>query len=200
MKRAPKLAFTNHPGIIDFKGNSYFFYHDQDLSGEGFKRSVSVEQFEYNADGSIPEIVPTKEGVTKSVSNLDPFKRVEAQTIAWSEGLKTADDEKIGVYVTKIDSGDHIKVRDVDFGKGARKFEAYVASGSTGGLIEIRIGSLNGKIAGTMEVKNTGGWNDWKFQSTKIAKVKGVHDVYFVFKGANGNLFNFDWWSVKTKR
>jgi Carbohydrate binding module (family 6). len=25
-------------------------------------------------------------------------------------------------------------------------------------------------------------------------KIKGVHDVFFVFKGGNGNLFNFDWW------
>ncbi|PTN27051.1 family 43 glycosylhydrolase, partial [Desulfonatronum sp. SC1] len=66
MERAPHLAFTNHPGIIDFKGNSYFFYHTHELSGgEGFKRSVSVEQFEYNADGSIPLIIPSKEGVKK---------------------------------------------------------------------------------------------------------------------------------------
>ncbi|MDP3180721.1 MAG: carbohydrate-binding protein, partial [Bacteroidota bacterium] len=30
--------------------------------------------------------------------------------------------------------------------------------------------------------------------SGKVAKTKGVHDVYFVFKGSEGNLFNFDWW------
>jgi len=24
--------------------------------------------------------------------------------------------------------------------------------------------------------------------------VTGVHDLYIVFKGAEGNLFNFDWW------
>jgi arabinoxylan arabinofuranohydrolase len=39
MERATNLAFTNHPGIIDYKENSYFFYHDQTLSNdEGFKR------------------------------------------------------------------------------------------------------------------------------------------------------------------
>jgi len=26
--KAPFAAFTNHTGIIDFKGHSYFFYHD----------------------------------------------------------------------------------------------------------------------------------------------------------------------------
>ena len=128
MERAPQLAFTNHSGIIDFNGNSYFFYHDQILSkGEGFKRSVSLEQFEYNKDGTIPMITPTKEGVKESVKNLDPFQRVEAETIAWSEGIKTAANEKIGVYVSKIDHGDYIKVRSVDFADGADSVEVSVS-------------------------------------------------------------------------
>jgi arabinoxylan arabinofuranohydrolase len=195
MKRADHLAFTNHSGNIDFKGNSYIFYHDQDLSkGQGFKRSVSLEEFSYNADGSIPLITPTKEGVKESAANLDPYKRVEAETIAFSEGLKTASDSKIGVYVTKIDKGDYIKVRSVDFGKGAKKFEASVASALAGGKIEIRIDGKDGSLLGTLDVTSTGGDQIWKTVSGKVAKTKGVHDVYLVFKGSNGNLFNFDWW------
>ena len=78
------------PALSIFKGNSYFFYHSHELSGgEGFKRSTCVEQFEYNPDGSIPLIEPTKQAVTTSVANLNPYQWVEAETIAWSEGLKT---------------------------------------------------------------------------------------------------------------
>ena len=195
MKRADHLAFTNHAGIIDFKGNSYFFYHDQSLSkGQGFKRSTSVEQFTYNADGSIPLITPTKEGVRKSVANVDPFKRVEAETIAWSEGLKTASDSQTGVYVSKIDNGDYLIVRSVDFGKGAKAFEASVASASKGGKIEIRLGNPNGVLLGTINVKNTSGWKNWKTVKGKMKKTSGVHDVCFVFKGSESDLFNFDWW------
>ncbi|MBW8332375.1 MAG: glycoside hydrolase family 43 protein [Prolixibacteraceae bacterium] len=198
MQRAPQLAFTNHAGIIDFKGNSYIFYHDQDLSkGQGFKRSVSVEQFKYNADGSIPLIIPTREGVKQSVGNLNPYQKVEAEAIAWSEGLKTASDSKTGVYVTKIDNGDYIKVRSVDFGKGAKKFEASVASASAGSQIEIRLGSIDGELLGVCEVKNTGGLQNWEMQSCKVKKIKGVHDLCFVFKGGGGQLFNFDWWQFK---
>jgi len=198
MERAPHLAFTNHSGIIDFKGNSYFFYHDQDLSrGEGFKRSASLEQFEFNADGSIPLIKPKKEGVTKSISFLNPYTRVQAENIAWSEGLKTAIDSNFGVYVTKINNGDYIKVRCVDFGKGAKSFEASLATNLTGGSIEIRIDSVEGALLGICEVKNTGGWQNWVVQSVKIKEVKGVHDVYFVFTGGEGDLFNFDWWTIK---
>lgn len=198
MERADHLAFTNHAGIIDFKGNSYIFYHDQALSKQGFKRSVSVEQFTYNADGSIPLITPTKEGVTKSVANLNPYQKVEAETIAWSEGLKTAGNTKDGgVYVTNIENGDYLKVRSVDFGKGAKSIEAGVASASNGGKIEIRLDNLNGELIGTVDVKNTGGWQKWATVKSSVKKTTGVHDVYFVFTGGEGELFNFDFWKLK---
>jgi len=191
-------AFTNHPGYIEFKGKSYLFYHSGALpGGGGFKRSVCIEPFQFKADGSIPLIAPTKEGVTKSASNLNPFVRVEAETIGWEEGIETAKDEKIGVYVTDISRDDYIKVRSVDFGKGAKAFEANVASAADGGSIEIHLDSQTGTLLGTCNVKSTGGTANWAVQSCKVAKAKGVHDVYFVFKGGEGNLFNFDWWRFK---
>lgn len=193
-------AFTNHPGYIEFKGKSYLFYHNGALpGGGGFKRSVCIEPFEFNADGSIPLITPTKEGVKESVSILDPYKRTEAETIGWSEGLKTASDKQSGVYVTKIDNGDYIKVRSVDFRKGAKNFVANVASASAGGSIEIHLGGVHGELLGVCEVKNTGGLQSWAEQSCKVKMTKGIHDLYFVFKGGEGNLFNFDWWKFSSK-
>ena len=192
-----KGAFTNHPGFIDFKGKSYLFYHNGALpGGGGFKRSVCIEPFEFNADGSIPLITPTEEGVTASVSNLNPYERVEAETIGWSEGLKTLTAENVGVYVTKIDNGDYIKVRSVDFKEGAKKFEASVASASAGGSIEIRIDNKDGNLLGTLNVESTGGNLNWKKLSCKLSKATGVHDVYFIFKGNKEETFNFDWWQL----
>lgn len=193
-----KGAFTNHPGYIDFKGKSYLFYHNGALpGGGGFKRSVCIEPFDFNADGTIPLINPTQTGVKESVANINPYKRVEAETIAFSEGLKTESDIKTGVYVTKIDNGDYIKVRSVDFRKGANIFKASLATASSGGIIEIRVDDKNGIVLGTMEVTNTGGDQTWKTFSCIVSKMKGVHDVYFVFKGNEGNLFNFDFWTIK---
>ncbi|MTK54329.1 glycoside hydrolase family 43 protein [Paludibacter sp.] len=188
-------AFTNHPGYIEFKGKSYLFYHDGGLpGGGGFKRSVCIEPFNFNADGSIPLITPTSKGVVESAASLDPYQRTEAETIAWSEGLKTAQDQQTGVYVTEISNGDYIKVRSVDFGKGAKIFQASVAAKASAGTIEIRIDSKDGKLLGTLPVKATGDDLSWKTQSCKVNAVKGVHDIFFVFKGGDGNLFNFDWW------
>ena len=193
-------AFTNHPGIIDFKGRSYLFYHNGALpGGGGFNRSVCIEEFKYNSDGTIPRISNTAEGV-KPVQNLNPFKRTEAETIAWEYGVEIAKDSTSGNerFVTDIDNGDYIKVSSVDFGKGATKFEANTACGiDAGGNIEIHLDSITGILAGTCIIKSTGGWQQWKTHSGKIKNVTGVHDIYFVFKGGTQKLFNFNYWKFK---
>ena len=187
-------AFTNHPGYIEFKGKNYLFYHNAALlGGGGFKRSVCIEPLTFKDDGSIPLIASTKGGVKESAANLNPFVRVESETIAWEEGIKTANGNT-GIYVTNISNGDYIKVRSVDFGTGAKTFQASVAASSSKGKIEIRVDGRTGNLLGNLEVKNTGGDKTWKTLSCKVNKVKGVHDIYFVFKGGEGNLFNFDWW------
>lgn len=193
-------AFTNHPGYIEFKGKSYLFYHNGALpGGGGFKRSVCIEPFNFNADGSISLIVPTNEGVKESASNVNPFRKVEAETIGWEQGIETAKNEKTGVYVTDISNGDYIKVRSVDFAKGAKKFEASTAAISNGGSIEIHLDNTTGTLIGTCKVKKSGDLQRWTVQSCKTQNVGGVHDVYFVFKGGEGNLFNFDWWKFTKK-
>jgi hypothetical protein len=60
---------TIHPGVIDFGGNSYFFYHKAALNGGGdYRRAVCIEQFRYNADGTFPLINMTTAGVTTPVA------------------------------------------------------------------------------------------------------------------------------------
>src|SRR5262245_29704280 len=82
-------SFRNTPGVIDYKGHSYFFYHNGALpGGGGYKRSVCVEEFTYNVDGTIPTIRMTTAGPASLVP-LNPYQQVEAETIAFSSGLKT---------------------------------------------------------------------------------------------------------------
>ncbi len=51
-------SFTIHPGIIEFKGEWYLFYHNATLELDGHKgaigrRSVCVDKFTYNPDGTM---------------------------------------------------------------------------------------------------------------------------------------------------
>ena len=150
-------SFTNHPGVVDFGGNSYFFYHNGALpGGGGFKRSVCIEKFTYNADGTIPTIKMTTAGPS-AIANLNPFVQTEAETIAFSSGLKTEVCSEGGMDVTSINNGDYIKVKSVDFGTGAVSFDARVPSASSGGSIELRLDSATGTLVGTCAVQGTGG-------------------------------------------
>lgn len=51
-----------------------------------------------------------------------------------------------------------------------------------GGSIEIRLDGVNGQCIGKVDIKNTK--DEYKTFSTQVKKVKGVHDLYFVFKEA----------------
>ncbi len=193
-------SFTNHCGVADYKGHSYFFYHTGKLpQGGGFGRSVAVEEFKYNADGSFPTIMPTDEGVAP-VDIFSPYRRVQAETMAFSRGVKTEQNRRVGVYVTDIHNGDYIKLQNVDFGQAkGQKFLARVASGLRGGQIEVHTDSLRGPLVATLRVNGTGGWEDWQTLTADIsAAPSGIHDLYLSFKGRKGpKLFNLDWWEIR---
>jgi len=193
-------SFTNHSGVVDYKGHSYFFYHTGKLpNGGGFGRSVAVEEFKYNADGSFPVIMPTDEGV-KPIGTLNPFQRVEAETMAFSRGLKSEDNAKTGVYISEIHHHDSLVVKCVDFGtRQPKKFTASVASALQGGKMEIHLDKADGPILCTIECGGTGGWEAWRKVSAPITQtVTGKHDLIFQFRGLSGQrLFNFDWWKME---
>jgi beta-xylosidase len=56
---------TNHQAIIDFKGKSYFVYHNGALAADAgsFHRSVCIDYLYYNKDGTIKRVIMTSEGV-----------------------------------------------------------------------------------------------------------------------------------------
>ena len=62
-------SFTIHPGVVDYKGKSYLFYHNSILSLDGYgpatgRRSVCVDELIYNPDGSMRPVIQTRAGVS----------------------------------------------------------------------------------------------------------------------------------------
>lgn len=58
-------SFTIHPGIVEFKGQPYLFYHNATLELDGHKgaigrRSVCVDSLFYNEDGTMNHVTQTK--------------------------------------------------------------------------------------------------------------------------------------------
>ena len=190
-------SFTNHPGMVDYKGQTYLFYHNGALpGGSGFTRSVCVEQVEFNADGSIRPLKMT-EGIREGLGTLNPYRKTEAETMAFSEGMKAAQNEEVGVFVNAMHDGAYIKVRDVDFRQdGPSRLMARVGTTHNGGVtMEVRADGVQGQLLGTIKVPMTG-WDDrWALVETEVSGVSGVHDIYFVCKGNKpGRLMYFDYW------
>lgn len=187
-------SFTNHAGVVDFDGRSYFFYHNGALpGGSGYHRSVAVESFTYKDDGSFPTIKMTKEG-PPAIRDLDPYVTTEAETIAWESGVETEACAEGGMNVTSIEQGDSIKVEGVAFGTGAVSFEARVASASSGGVIELHLDALSSPAAGSCTIRGTGGWQTWVTTTCAVSGFTGRHDLYLKFTGGSGRLFNLNWW------
>ena len=201
----------NHPGIIEYKGNSYVFGFNyaivkQTMSKKYERRSICVEKMTYNNDGSILKHPWWSTKGTQQIGSLNPYSRTEAETMAYSEGVKTDivtewerneswnRGKKIGnrIFVTSIHNGDYIKVQGVDFSKGVASVDVCVAS-LKGGKIEIHTDKIDGSLLGTINITTSGEGDSWKTITTPLNNIKGIHDLYFVFKGEK-ELFNFDWW------
>ena len=198
----------NHPGIIEFKGKWYCFGLTYDLfrlesSRHAERRCCMAAEMTYNADGTIKELPYFQDCKLEQVGTFNPFRRVEAETMAWGYGLKTTRENPSGpwnptLFVTDIDDGEYILVKGVDFGKGANELLASCSSQMFGGRMEIRLDATDGLKAGEIDIPNT----KFKYETfrTRLTKCEGVHDVYFVFKSNSmqkKNLFNFDWWEAK---
>ncbi|RJE74524.1 glycoside hydrolase family 43 protein [Reichenbachiella sp. MSK19-1] len=190
-------AFTNHPAVIDFKGKTYFFYHNGALpGGGGFTRSVCVEEMKFKKNGDIIQMDMTK-GVEEALSTINPYMKNEAETMAWSEGVKSYTNDVVGVFITAKKNEAYTKVRNVDFRKeGAGRFTARVGTTHNGGVtMEVRLDALDGKLIGEIEVSMTGGDDRWALRSLDVKEVNGKHDLYFVFKGkASSDIMFFDYW------
>ena len=206
----------NHPGICDFKGHSYIFGQSYDLMHlDTFihheRRSVSASEITYNADGTINEVPYwLDQEPMKQLCWLNPYQRVEAETMNWGYGLKSA---KIGIpntgvvadmplstgkknmYIFDINDGEFIRLRGVDFGNGAKTFS--ITAASTGSCkVTLRLDGQQGPVVGEAIISKTGSVEKYKAFSANVSNASGVHDLYLCFSDTSGDT-HLDWWQFK---
>ena len=206
---------NNHSDMFNYKGKAYFTYHAQTVGAAWAKalgtegatqgyRSVHIDEMQFNEDGTIKPITGTNKGVDQ-VQNFDPYRTFEAETLAWQLGLKTAQtaeasaefpehNEGGNMVLSSIDAGDFSGISKVDFGKGAKKFSAKVKPLLEGGTIEVRLDTETGPVAAELPVNSTPG--EWATLTADVQGATGVHDVFFVFRGAaDKKLMEVDTWA-----
>ncbi|WP_304195854.1 glycoside hydrolase family 43 protein [Phocaeicola plebeius] len=198
--RPTEKSRGNHPGIMDYKGKSYVFGLNYDLlkletNTHYERRSVSVAEMHYNEDGTIQEVPYWADTKLEQIGTFNPFRKVEAETMAWGYGLKTVPNSKNSLSVVDVNSGEYICVRGVDFGKNkARRFEVS-ALPLEGGNLKIRLDAPDGKIVGNVNIPQGNETSKYELYSCEVNTVSGVHDLYLSFEGENNkDLFELDYW------
>ena len=205
---------NNHHATFVYEGKSYFIYHAQTLSkaqeeAQGLApgtltkgyRSTHIDPIELNSDGTIRPIAGTYEGISQ-LKTINPYERIDAETVAWNAGIKIADCAEEGKLfkdfnrqITDLQDGDWTSVAQAAFGnRGAAEFTVKAASKS-GGQIEIRMDSPEGALVGTVNVEATGSEDTFKEFSCKLDRITDTHNVFLVFKGKAENLMNIDYYS-----
>ena len=190
----------NHPGIMDYKGKSYVFGLNYDLlkletNTHYERRSVSVAEMHYNEDGTIQEVPYWADTKLEQIGTFNPFRKVEAETMAWGYGLKTAPNADKSLSVVDVNNGEYIRVRGVNFGKNkARCFEVS-ALPLEGGNLKIRLDAPDGKIVGNVNIPQGNETSKYELYSCEVNAVSGIHDLYLSFEGENNkDLFELDYW------
>lgn len=180
----------NHPGIMDYKGKSYVFGLNYDLlkletNTHYERRSVSVAEIHYNEDGTIQEVPYWADTKLEQIGTFNPFRKVEAETMAWGYGLKTAPNADKSLSVVDVNNGEYICVRGVNFGKNkARRFEVS-ALPLEGGNLKIRLDAPDGKIVGNVNIPKGNETSKYELYSCEVNAVSGIHDLYLSFEGEN---------------
>ncbi|KNY27845.1 Carbohydrate binding family 6 [Pseudobacteroides cellulosolvens ATCC 35603 = DSM 2933] len=136
-----------------------------------------------------PTLTPSTTPVTRSA-----FTQNEAESFDKQSGVQTEACTEGGEDVGYIENGDYVVYNNVNFGSGAASFQVRCASASGGGNIEIRLDSITGPLVGTCQVASNGEWQTYDDAKCSVNGASGIHNLYLVFKGDSGYLFNLNWW------
>ncbi|GAA6397219.1 carbohydrate-binding protein [Solibaculum mannosilyticum] len=195
--------------------DTYTQYVDLYDAVGGIAKTDTLELVILNAEGEEISDVMTVENLG-DITFADPFQRLEAEDYStWSGGnLKvenstTSEGETIrnigGTYPNAW-----IAYQNMDFDTGANMLSIRYANNSgrckSDAKIEVRLGSEDGKLVGTIDIPATG--SDWSIYGTATGKldetITGVQDVYLVMRGttpdSNPYIANFDYFQFNYER
>jgi len=196
MDESASGCWTNHQSIVNFKGQWYLFYHDNDLSPKFDKnRSTKIDSLFFNADGTIRKVIPTHRGVGLTEASkqiqIDRYTSISEKgvLVTYIDSAKTFDGWKT-VFTVK---DAWVKYNGVDFAKKKTKTIIVKAVSKTGGNLQLRLGSANGPIVAKIAIPKGEAWQTAKFRVKRLKS--GIKNL--VLSSADGNPVEVDWISFE---
>ncbi|MGH3311340.1 MAG: PQQ-dependent sugar dehydrogenase [Streptomyces sp.] len=135
---------------------------------------------------------------THAQSILQPEHRQAEHFTTSADGVNVADaaGAEGGRAVTGAENGQWIAFEPYALGDLTELSARIGTGGAAGGAVEVRAGAPDGTLLGTAE---TGTGDGWREVSTAIENPPaGTGQLYLVFKGGSGDLFDLDSFKVTT--
>ncbi len=123
---------TNHMAVFDFKGGTYFVYHNGSLpGGSGYRRSACITQISFDEDGNVIPISETAIGLagTASQIQLSDGSLLEHEHYAnnVNDNMYPYLDVQVGIYEQTEDSDEADALWVIVDGKADPYNAAYVS-------------------------------------------------------------------------
>lgn len=189
-------CWTEHHSIVEYKGQWYLFYHDDQLAPNNDRnRSVRVDYLTFNDDGTIQKVIPTLRGVgivnAKSKIQIDRYSAISTNGVTDSFLNPTNTFEGWKISLNGKDTW--VQFNRVDFGTGGLKSVNVQANSNTGGSVEIHLDKADGPVLAQVKIGND---SDWKVVNGILKTVPtGVHDL--VVTHNEDNNVDVDWVSFE---
>lgn len=182
-------GWTNHHSIVEWKGQTYFFYHNSDRSkGKTNQRCIVADYVHITPDGVIYEVIQTKTGI----GHYNGLEKIEAENYSQGFGVtKKGKKEDMNVEFT---DGDSVVFNAIDFGdKKVKSVQINYASESKKGELEIRENDAKGRLLVKIPIKSTNGNLNKEAVTAKLPELVGKKNIVVVFKGKGKESVVLDW-------
>ncbi len=193
--------YTCEPyGIRQFRQISMTYLHYKD-NGD----MVDDENFIQGFVGSEPggflastKHIPKGIYYATGVANYDSqWKKIEAEWFFKRVGsLEKKECPSGGFEIQNIQNNDYLNFPEISNLAPKSTIHFQISSANPkGGIIEIHQGSPKGRLLGKCNIKSTDNWSTYQTFSSKLINNTTFANLYFVFRGGNGELMRLDWFN-----
>lgn len=187
-KTSGTISVSNHFSQWESRGMRMGKMYEIALTVEGYQSSGNANVYQNDikiggsttgGGGETTNPTPTNVPTSRSAFTTIEAEQYNSRNSSSLEEIGTPDG---GKGIGYIENGNTVTYSNIDFGNGANRFKAVVAT-EQDITIQVRKGSATGTLLGTLSVNGTGGWDTYQELSTSISNVSGVSDLVLVFSG-----------------
>lgn len=182
-------CWNNHGSIAPFNGNWYVFYH-RSTHGCNTMRKTCIEPIFFNDDGSINEVEMTSQGAGPSLRADNEIDAARACLLYGNVRIisNTSDNE----VLAGIKNGDVAAFKYLDFSSEPGTLKVNAISGKKEVIIDLAVDNSWSPSIGSLVIPGGGDGKTIRSYSCLIKNVKGIHSLWFRFKGDADDSFCLD--------